>query len=58
MNEKSFLTSGRGLSKRYCRPLSIGDILNKMLRSDSPLAKDCREFLAPKENKVEKGGEL
>ena len=49
MNEKSFLTSGRGLTKRYCRPRPIGDIINEMLRSDSPLAKGYRKLVASKE---------
>ena len=37
-------------------PQSVGDILNEMLRSDSPLAKGYRKFLASKENSAEKGG--
>lgn len=40
------------------KPRQIGDIINEMLRSDSPLAKDCRESLASKENIAKKGGEL
>lgn len=39
-------------------PRPVGDILTKMLRSNSPLAKGYRNFLASKENSAEKGGEL
>ena len=36
-------------------PRLLGDILSKMLHSDSPLAKGFRKFLASKENSAEKG---
>ena len=36
-------------------PHLLGDILTKMLRSDSPFAKGFRKFLASKENSAEKG---
>ena len=39
-------------------PHLLGDILSKMFRSDSPLAKGFRRFLASKENGTEKGDEL
>lgn len=58
MKKQSLQTSGRGQERRYCRPRPIGDIINEMLRSDSPLAKDYRESLASKENIAKKGGEL
>ena len=35
----------------------LGDILMKMLRSDSPLAKGYRRFLASKEKSAGKGDE-
>lgn len=58
MKKQSLQTSGRGQDRRYCRPRQIGDIINEMSRSDSPLAKELREFLAAKENAAEKGGEI
>ena len=36
-------------------PHLLGDILSKMLRSDSPLAKGFRRFLASKEKSAGKG---
>ncbi len=56
MNKKSLFTSGRGLNRRDCRPRLVGDILSEMLRSDSPLAKGYRKYLAFNENRAEKGG--
>ena len=38
-------------------PRLLGDILSKMLRSDSPLAKGYRKFLASKEKSAGKGDE-
>ena len=39
-------------------PRPVGDILTKMLRSNSPLAKGYRKHFASVEIKAEKGGEL
>ena len=36
-------------------PRLLGDILSKMLHSDSPLAKGFRRFLASSENNAGKG---
>lgn len=58
MNKESLLTSGRGLNRIDCRPRPVGDILTKMLRSNSPLAKGYRKFVANKKSSAEKGGEL
>lgn len=58
MNRQSFLTSGRGQNRRDCRPRIVGDIIHEMLRSDSPLAKGYRKFLASKESSAGKGGKL
>lgn len=42
-------------SKEPYDPRPVGAILTEMLRSDSPLAKGYRKFLALKENIAEKG---
>lgn len=56
MNKKSLLTSGRGLTKRYCRPRPIGDFINEMLQSNEPLAVALRNWMAEHEkNKTAEG---
>lgn len=47
--------SRAGSEKQY-GPRLVGDILSEMLRSDSPLAKGYRKYLAFNENRAEKGG--
>lgn len=39
-------------------PRPVGDVLNEMFSSDSPLAKGYRKYLAAKENGAEKGDRL
>lgn len=58
MNKKSFFNRGRGLTKRYCKPRHIGEIINEMLRSESPLAKEYRKLFASYETSAEKGGKI
>lgn len=58
MKKESLLASGRGLNRRYSRPRRVGDIVNEMFRSNSPLAMGYRKFHANIENSAEKGGEL
>lgn len=43
------ISSGRGLTKRDCRPLPIGDIINEMLLSNEPLAIALRKWIAERE---------
>ena len=45
-------------SLKHDNPRHLGDILNEMLSSNSPLAKGYRKYLASKENSAEKGGEV
>lgn len=57
MGKKSFESRPSG-SRVSNEPRLVGDILTEMLRSNSPLAKNYRKFVASKENSAEKGGEL
>lgn len=54
---KKFIKYSAGHRKNKC-PRPVGDILTKMLRSDSPLAKGYRKHFASVEKKAEKGGEI
>lgn len=45
-------------SEKVNEPRLVGDILNEMFSSDSPLAKGYRKYLAAKENGAEKGDRL
>ena len=52
------ISSGRGLVKRCGNPRRVGDIITEMFLGNSPLAKGYRKFVASKESRAEKGGEL
>jgi len=49
------LDLGRPLGSEMKEPQVIGDVLNEMLQSNSPLAKGYRKHIARKEIRAEKG---
>lgn len=57
MNKDLFTRRPSGSGKMN-EPKVIGEVLDEYFRSDEPLARGYRKFLASKKSSAEKGGEV